>query len=350
MDPELDSLICDDLKCSEAFILRTEALGITSILVLLEVIFNTDNHGDPSICDLLQLFCKSEEDELDFDKGSHTFTDELFSLFCFGIHVKDPWNSLKTGETFNLKDHWKPFHAKSFCFKLKKHANSLASTFEQGLDKFMAECLFYEACLKPWFEQHQSSTLLASPIHRMTVVESMAQEQDLHSFDSKFALSHSSKFHSNGSKPPVASKVSGAADSSSSSCSDSDADASVISQLRHDSSSHAKEPKVTVKDSVEPKHVFFGNACKKEPDMPSGPSVATPAPAPSSQKLRGVKKEPQKLKKGSNLTKIHKKDQDKKKLAIRGHQLSSAQVKGDVKPVHSAIPSASRKTQIMPSF
>ena len=127
MDPTFDSLLRDSLECSEAFIQRAKDLQITTVEVLLDVVLDPEHNGEPDIGDLLRMFHSEEEDDIDLSKGSHPFKDELIAVFQFGKIVKKPWNSLKSGESFNLQEHFNPnsFHAKP-----KKHTNCLNLAFE----------------------------------------------------------------------------------------------------------------------------------------------------------------------------------------------------------------------------
>ena len=158
MNKELKSLLCHDLMCSKAFVKVASRQKIKSISELLAATLGPETGGKPDICDLLFRFHRNGKQELDLDNNFHPFKFELIALFCFGLVLQEPWNSLKPGETFNFEEHWSPLVTKMLHAKLVKHASSINFVFKHGLAQFVAEIIASQD-----FEQPKGSTVSASP-------------------------------------------------------------------------------------------------------------------------------------------------------------------------------------------
>ena len=135
MDAALRTLLQEDLECSEGFLQWAEERHITSIIALMDNILDTDNDGEPDMCNLLHLF-HDESDLMDVSAQEHEFKDEIVNLFHFAFKMKKAWNNQTAPGSFNHVDH---FHNEPFCSTMRKTHNKLNTTFKHGLIAFTKE-------------------------------------------------------------------------------------------------------------------------------------------------------------------------------------------------------------------
>jgi len=135
-DTELKTLLCDELKCSEAFLQRTQEKGFSSTLALMDELFDPELFGyEWDMADLLSLF-HDENDFMDPFTGEHEFKNEVITLFHFTSKMQKIWNNQNSPDSFNYLDH---FHKGTFFPSMRRMRHELNIAFRHGLIMFIKD-------------------------------------------------------------------------------------------------------------------------------------------------------------------------------------------------------------------